>query len=270
MTTTLLKLGGELLDGDRALATVAHSVTRLASQGPLVVVHGGGRAIDAEMKARGQSPRFVDGLRVTDAAALEVVISVLAGRTNTALVAALNAAGLRAVGLTGADAGIGRASIAPPVQSSAGMAVDLELVGEPDGVDVTLLGDLLSLGYVPAVASIGATFAGTLLNVNADTLASRLAAALRVDRLLIAGTTPGVLDGQGNTIAQLTISEIDAIVAAGVAHSGMVAKLNACRYAAASGIPEISIVGGRDGTDFTTATGTQIRQHAHITDWMTA
>jgi acetylglutamate kinase len=269
--TTLLKLGGELLEGDGAPANVAHAVARLASQGPLVVVHGGGRAIDAEMKARGQSPLFVDGLRVTDAAALDVVVSVLAGRTNTALVAALNAAGLRAIGLTGADAGIGRASVARRMRSSAGVDVDLGRVGEPDAVDVTLLRDLLRLGYLPTVASIGATFDGTLLNVNADTLASRIAVALRADRLLIAGTTPGVLDSEGSTVACLSISEIDEMVGAGVAHSGMVAKLNACRYAVVGGVPDVAVVGGCGALCFSDAVGTHITaQHAEIVDWMTA
>jgi acetylglutamate kinase len=267
--TTLLKLGGELLEGDGALAGVAHAVARLACEGPLVVVHGGGRAIDAEMKARGLSPRFVEGLRVTDAAALEVVVSVLAGRTNTALVAALNAAGTRAIGLTGADAGIGRASPAPPLRSSAGAAVDLGLVGDPVGLDVTLLRDLLGLGYLPVVASIGAGYDGALLNVNADTLASRMAAALRVDRLIIAGTTPGVLDGMGRTIGRLTTGEIDEIVASGVAHSGMVAKLNACRSAVAAGVPAVSVVGG-SAAGFSGAPGTQIRHDAGLIDRITA
>ena len=88
---------------------------RLAAAGPLVVVHGGGRAIDAELRARGESPRFVDGLRITDAAALDTVVSVLAGRTNTAFVAAIGAAGGRAVGLTGADGRIGLSRRAAPL-----------------------------------------------------------------------------------------------------------------------------------------------------------
>src|SRR5689334_18289066 len=106
--TTVVKLGGELLEDQAAVGNVAEAIVRLASGGPLVVVHGGGRAIDAELRARGEAPRFVDGLRITDAAALDAVISVLAGRNNTALVAAIAARGGRAVGLTGADAALGR------------------------------------------------------------------------------------------------------------------------------------------------------------------
>ncbi len=90
---TVLKLGGELLEDAAATRAAAAAIATLAAAGPLVVVHGGGRAIDAELRARGREPRFVDGLRITDAAALDAVVSVLAGRTNTALVAALGAAG---------------------------------------------------------------------------------------------------------------------------------------------------------------------------------
>src|SRR5262249_38220193 len=106
--TTVLKLGGELLEDPSAVQNIAPPIVRLAGQGPLVVGHGGGRAIDAELRARGEEPRFVDGLRVTNEAALDAVVCVLAGRNNTALVAAIGAAGGRAVGLTGADAFVGR------------------------------------------------------------------------------------------------------------------------------------------------------------------
>ena len=105
---TVLKLGGELLDDGAAVAKAAAAIVRLAATGSLVVVHGGGRAIDAELRARGELPRFVDGLRITDQAALDTVIAVLAGRNNTTLVAAVGAAGGRAIGLTGADGRIGR------------------------------------------------------------------------------------------------------------------------------------------------------------------
>src|SRR3954469_4606260 len=108
--TTVLKLGGELLEDGAAIQSAAAAIARLASTGPLIVVHGGGRAIDAELRARGLEPRFVDGLRVTDPAALDAVVSVLAGRNNTSLVAAIGAGGGRAVGLTGADGFIGRST----------------------------------------------------------------------------------------------------------------------------------------------------------------
>ena len=257
---TVLKLGGELLDDAGAIGAVAKAVARLASTGPLVVVHGGGRAIDAELRARGESPRFVDGLRITDAGALDAVLAVLAGRNNTALVAALGAAGSRAVGLTGADAAIGLSQKAGTFRTVGGDDVDLGLVGQPIASDTTLLTDLLRHGYVPVVASIGVDHAGALLNVNADTLAGHLAAALGADRLIVAGGTSGVLDAQGQTIAVLTEDDITRMTASGAAHSGMIAKLAACRTALDAGVPHVAIVSGRGARDFATATGTRIER----------
>jgi acetylglutamate kinase len=256
--TTVLKLGGELLDDAGAVHGAAAAIVRLAARRPVVVVHGGGRAIDAELRARGLTPAFADGLRITDRATLDSVVAVLAGRTNTALVAAIGALGGRAVGLTGADAGIGRAVKVPPLSTIKGERVDLGLVGEPEGGDVTLLRHLLELGYIPVVASVGAGLDGGLLNVNADTFAAHLAAALGAERLIVAGTTAGVLDDTGGTIPELTGGDIDRLTASGAAHSGMVAKLAACRQARARGVKNISIVAGRGVEDFDAAAGTRV------------
>jgi acetylglutamate kinase len=255
---TVLKLGGELLEDPPALRRAAASIVHAARRMPLVVVHGGGRAIDAELKARGLSPKSVDGLRITDAATLDVVVSVLAGRANTALVAAIAAAGGRAVGLTGADGQNGLSTRAEKIQTASGASVDLGLVGQPAGSDAALLADLVAFGYVPVVCSIGVNADGDLLNVNADTFAAHLAAMMHAHALVIAGTTAGVLDDAGRTIEALGDAEIDAMTAAGTAHSGMLAKLAACRHALAAGVAEVSIVSGRAGVDFFAAPGTRI------------
>ena len=174
--TTILKLGGELLEDAEAMRTAAAAIALMAAEGPLAIVHGGGRAIDADLRARGKAPRFVDGLRVTDDDTLETVVAVLAGRINTAFVAALVAAGVKAVGLTGADAAIGISTLAPPLKTTTGTLADLGLVGIPaDDAPAQLLSDLLALGYVPVVASVGISADGNLLNVNADTLAGIMA-----------------------------------------------------------------------------------------------
>lgn len=254
----VLKLGGELLEDAAAIRDSANAIVRAATAGPLIIVHGGGRAIDAELRARGEEPRFVDGLRVTDTAALDAAICVLAGRNNTALVAAIGAAGGRAVGLTGADGFIGRSRRAGLFATVSGEQVDLGLVGQPDAVDVSLLQDLTALGYIPVIASIGVTAAGDLLNVNADTLAGDLAAALGASRLTMAGGTAGVLDPQGSTIAELTAEEMDAMITSGTAHSGMIAKLAACRRALDGGVRDIAIVSGRGVTTYAGAPGTRI------------
>lgn len=255
---TVLKLGGELLEDFPAMQRMADAIHRLSRSGPVVVIHGGGRAIDADLRSRGLEPRFVDGLRITDEAALESVVAVLAGRTNTAFVGALHAAGVRAVGLTGADGGIGASELAPPLATTAGDSVDLGRVGIPQRTPATLLQDLLHLGYVPVIASIGVDAGGRLLNVNADTFAGHAAAALGADRLLIAGGTAGVLDAQGATVASLDEDEIDRMIASGTAHSGMVAKLSACRVALEGGVADVAIVAGKGVADFTAAAGTRV------------
>ena len=261
---TVLKLGGELLEDAAATRAAAEAIVRLAKTGPLVVIHGGGRAIDAELRARGESPRFVDGLRITDQAALDTVVSVLAGRTNTSLVAAIGTAGGRAVGLTGADGRIGLSRRAAPLKTVAGELADLGLVGEPSGTDATLLVDLLGIGCIPVIASIGVDADGVLLNVNADVLAAHLAAVLPVDRLIVGGGTAGVLDSAGQTIRELSVDAIDEMMASGVAHSGMVAKLAACRLAFSSGVTDISIVKGKGAADYAAAEGTRIVANVEV------
>jgi acetylglutamate kinase len=256
----VLKLGGELLDDASAVQMAAAAIVRLAATTPLVVVHGGGRAIDAEIRARGNTPSFVDGLRITDQAALDAVVSVLAGRTNTTLVAAIGAAGGRAIGLTGADGRIGLSTRAAAFTNVGGQPLDLGLVGQPDGKDASLLTDLLRIVCIPVIASVGVTREGALLNVNADTMAAHLAALVGADRLIIAGATAGVLDNTGRMIPALSLDGIDTMIASGDAHSGMVAKLTACRAALAGGVREVAIVGGRAVDDYGTAAGTLIHR----------
>ena len=260
---TVLKVGGELLDGAQAIREVAAAAARLAAKGPLVIVHGGGRAIDAELRSRGIEPQFVDGLRITDAATLDVVIGVLAGRNNTAFVAALNAAGVRAVGLTGADAGIGLCERAPLFTATSGAQVDLGLVGHPVESRPRLLSELVSDGYVPVIASIGIDAGGALLNVNADTLAAHLAGSIGARRLIIAGGTVGVLDADGKPIDELSIERMNEMIASGEAHSGMVAKLVACRGAIARGVTDVAIVDGRGACDFSEAKATLVGVNSH-------
>jgi len=259
MRATVVKLGGELIERPDDLARVASQIARLAADGPLVVVHGGGRTIDAELARKGIPKRAVDGLRITDAATLDVVVSVLAGLMNTRLVAAAAAAGARAVGLTGADARIGLVEKAPPHRSAAGAVVDLDRVGAPVAAAApALLVDLAAAGYVPVVASIGADAAGRLYNVNADTWAAHLAVTLSVARLVFAGGTAGVLDERGRTIDPLDVDGIDRLVATGAANAGMVAKLGACRRAVAGGIADVRIVDGRAPGPIEDAPGTRI------------
>jgi acetylglutamate kinase len=244
--TVVLKLGGELLEAQR-MGDMARMIARAAKTTRLVVVHGGGKEIDAALAHASIPKRQVDGLRITDRATLEVVISVLAGSINTRFVAAINAAGAPAVGLTGADAGVGPVKPAPKHRATNGEFVDLGLVGEPVGEpDVPLVDVLSSRGYVPVIACIGASRGGGLFNVNADTLAARLATRLPAARLIIAGATPGVVDSEGRTIATIDGAAIDRLVGSGTATAGMVAKLRACRDAAGGRVGDVVIADGRE------------------------
>ena len=243
----VLKLGGELLEQPADVERLATGMTALAAKSALVVVHGGGREIDRALTTAGIPRQQVDGLRVTDARTLDVVVAVLAGAINTRLVAALRRAGARPVGLTGADASVVTVRRASPIATVAGPKVDLGLVGSPiNNGTPRLLTDLLRRGYVPVVACIGATRTGQLLNVNADTLASHLAAELGASRLVIAGGTSGVLDDRGQTIDRLTTRAAARLIRTGTANKGMVAKLEACRAALRRGVGDVLIANGRD------------------------
>jgi len=272
---TVLKLGGELFEAADARARIADAIAALP--GPLVVVHGGGKAIDAELARRNIQPKKIDGLRITDADTLDAVIAVLAGSANTSLVAALVARNVKAVGLTGVDAKFGKAKRVAPLQSASGAMVDLGFVGDPAEADPALLNALVSAGYVPVIACLGVDEAGNVLNVNADVMACRIAAAfvrtpgVRTNtegsserrefvELLIAGTTPGVFDANGGTIPTLDVDGMDALIASGAANAGMVAKLNACRVALESGVPAVKIVDGKDLKTGTTLQKAYARQ----------
>ena len=248
MKPLVVKFGGELLEDGTHLATVVESIARVTRNGrPVVVVHGGGKEIDTALKAAGIEKRQVDGLRITDAATLDVVVAVLAGTVNTRFVAALNAAAVPAVGLTGADGLCGLSTPAAPHRTIDSRIVDLGRVGIPDrAADVRLLQRLTGDGFVPVIASIGITRDGQLLNVNADTLAGDLAARLGAERLVIAGTTPGVLDAAGATLPKVGGAALAALVADGTATAGMIAKLRACEHAIGGGVDAVVIVDGRD------------------------
>src|SRR5262249_25943445 len=162
-------------------------------------------------------------------------VAVLAGAVNTRFVAALNTAGVAAVGLTGADGRCGLSSAAPPHHAVDGQVVDLDRVGIPDAdADMHVLRTLTAGGFVPVIACLGRD--GRLFNVTADTFAGHLAARLAAGRLVIAGTTAGVLGGDGATLTALAADAIAPLVGGGTATAGMIAKLRACEHAIAAGV----------------------------------
>jgi acetylglutamate kinase len=242
----VLKLGGELLESDQRLPALSKAIKSAAKKMRLVVVHGGGREIDAALAQVGIPKRQIDGLRVTDGDTLNIVVSVLAGSVNTKFVAAINAAGGRAVGLTGADAGVAPVEKAAPHKATNGETVDLGRVGTPvKAPSPELIATLCKAGYVPVIACVSSSKNGKLFNVNADTLAGSLAGRLKASRLVIAGATPGVLDKKNQTIPRLDKERIEKLIKSGTANAGMVAKLEACKAALKGGAKNVVIVDGR-------------------------
>jgi acetylglutamate kinase len=246
-TPVVVKFGGELLEDPNRLKGVVKAIGRAAAQAcTLVIVHGGGKEIDAALASAGVEKRQVDGLRITDDQTLDVVVTVL-GSINTRLVVALAGAGVAAVGLTGADGLCGLADPAPPHRAVDGRLVDLGRVGLPSEASETkLLTTMMNDRFVPVVACIGIDRHGQLLNVNADTLAGHLAARLGAARLVVAGATPGVLDGAGRTVPVIGRQGIEDLVGGRTATAGMIAKLRACEQALSRGVGAVTIVDGRD------------------------
>ena len=247
MRPLVLKFGGELLESAARLRLVVAAIREIAASTPLAVVHGGGREIDAALKVAGIETRHIEGLRITDEPTLDVVVAVLAGAVNTRFVAALTTAGVAAVGLTGADARCGLSEPAPPHRTMDGRFVDLGRVGVPaEGADLRVVNTLVGSGFVPVVACIGVGRDGQLFNVNADTFAGHLAARLGARRLVVAGTTPGVLDSNGATIDRIDRASSARLLANCTATAGMIAKLRACDDALLAGVDDVVIADGRE------------------------
>lgn len=234
----LVKLGGTLLESDESRSSLARQLTRLPASGHrLVVVHGGGKRLSRYLAGLDHKSEFRGGLRVTPPEIMDAVLRVLAGSVNRQLVAELQGAGARAVGLTGIDAGTVQASQLAP---------ELGLVGKVERVDPELLDTLTERGFLPAVACIAGGADGAIFNVNADQMAAACAAGLAVDQVVFLTDVGGVLDEQGKTIPSLSATEAESLIAEGVATGGMEAKLRAAISALAGGIGRVSIVNGHE------------------------
>ncbi|MBI2866820.1 MAG: acetylglutamate kinase [Chloroflexi bacterium] len=223
---TVVKLGGSTLgQHDTSIADLAALHKRGKS---IVIVHGGGKTITAWLERASGKAEFIDGLRVTDATGLEVVVAVLAGLVNKQLVAGLRAHGANALGLSGADGGLVQARVADS---------RLGFVGEVTTVQAEMVRGLLRQGYLPVIApiAIDASDQGQLLNVNADTVAGEAAAALQAERLVFLTDVAGVLDGKGSVLPHLTREEASRLISQGTAAGGMIPKISACLRAAEAG-----------------------------------
>ncbi len=232
----LVKLGGTLLDAPESRLNLARQIAcAAATRLRVVVVHGGGKQMTRFLAERGIESRFVNGLRVTTPETIDAVLKVFAGSVNHQLVAAVNQAGARAVGISGIDAGLAEAEQMDP---------ELGAVGRVTGSDPALLDLLTGAGFVPVVACVAGDRHGNIYNVNADQMAVACAAAFGADRLIFLTDVEGVLDGEKRLRPVLTSAESQALIAAGIATGGMQAKLNAANVALGHGVGEVRIAPG--------------------------
>jgi len=240
----VIKYGGHAMV-DKELADVfARDIVLLKQVGiNPIVVHGGGPQINDMLKRLNIKSEFIDGLRVTDTATMEVVEMVLAGSINKHIVGAIQAVGGAAVGLSGRDAGLLLAK--KQLMQKDGKAVDLGFVGDPEMVNPQVLKTLAAGGLVPVIAPVGYGEDGKTYNINADTAAGAIAAAVGASRLLLLTDVAGVLDKSSKLIENLTVAETRALMSDGTISGGMIPKLETCIEAVEQGVDAAVILDGR-------------------------
>jgi acetylglutamate kinase len=237
--TLVVKYGGSAMgEGDWFACDVV--LLKQVGLNP-IVVHGGGPQIDQMLERLGIESRFVDGLRVTDRATMEVVEMVLAGTINKGLVAAINAEGGCAIGLTGKDGGL----ISAKKLVHGPGEIDLGFVGEPRHVAAGVLDTLLRSDMIPVIAPIGVGIGGETYNINADTVAGAVAVAVKATRLLLLTDVAGVLDADRQPISEISAAAAHRLIAEGVVAGGMIPKLETCLAAVGGGVEAAVILDGR-------------------------
>ncbi|RMF86922.1 MAG: acetylglutamate kinase [Nitrospirae bacterium] len=248
--TVVIKYGGSAMVDPRLAEGFARNVglMRLIGMRP-VVVHGGGPQIGELMRRLGKEPRFVDGIRVTDAETMDIVEMVLGGLVNKQIVALINRHGGRAVGLTGKD---GRLIEGRRIQhrkndpaTNTTEIIDLGAVGEVVRVNPEVLASLDRAGFIPVIAPVGVAEDGTALNINADLVAGAVAAALSAEKLVLLTDVAGVLDKGGQLLRHIPRADLDRLRADGTLHGGFLPKVAACETALAAGVRKAHIIDGR-------------------------
>ena len=246
--TLVLKYGGHAMGDPRVGDWFSRDVALLKQVGiHPIVVHGGGPQIAQMLKRLGIHSTFVDGLRVTDAATMEVVEMVLAGTINKQLVSAINAEGGRAVGLCGKDAALIEAGkmILTRVEAGVRTEIDLGFVGEPRRISTGVLDTFKQSDIIPVIAPIGVGANGETYNINADTVAGAIAAAVKATRLLLLTDVAGVLDAGQRLISEITAAKARRMINEGVISGGMIPKVETCLQAVDSGVDAAVILDGR-------------------------
>lgn len=250
--TMVIKLGGHAMVDPEILENAIKNAVLLHLVGiRVVLVHGGGPEITEKMKALGKEPRFVGGLRITDADTLEVAQMVLVGKISTNIVALIAKAGGQGVGLSGSDGNMIIAKRMDRRKVTIGgkeEMVDLGHVGEIEEVNPALLLTLLDTGYMPVVSPIAIDRQGNSLNINADTAAGDIAIALSAEKLISMTDVDGVMNKDRSMVyRRLTLPEIDDLVSSGAIGEGMIPKVQSVEKAVLSGVPSAHIINGNRG-----------------------
>jgi len=248
--TFVVKYGGHAM-GDPALALdFAQDIVLLKAVGiNPVVVHGGGPQIGAMLKRVGVESTFVDGLRVTDKETAEIAEMVLCGSINKELVGWIAGAGGKAIGISGKDGGLVTAAkvqrTTKDPDSNIERVLDLGYVGEPDRIDTQVIETMCAAGLIPVIAPIAPGADGSTYNINADTMAGAIAAALHASRLFLLTDVAGVLDKQGTLLTDLRPADIDRLKSDGTISGGMIPKLETCVHAVEAGCEAAVVLDGR-------------------------
>ncbi len=239
--TVVIKYGGNAMVSEELKSAVMEDIVLLSTVGiQVVLVHGGGPEINAMLKKIGKESRFIGGLRYTDRETMDVVEMVLAGKVNKSLVQQLEAHGGRAIGLCGLDGGM--------IKAVKHTAADLGFVGDITQVDVTLIRNSLEHGTIPVVATIAAGETGDTYNINADTAASQIAAALGAEKLVLMTDVRGLLrdkDDEESLISVVQVSEVNHLKMQGIISGGMIPKIECCVEAVRRGVKRTHIIDGR-------------------------
>ena len=249
-STIVVKYGGNAMITDELTQTFARDIVlmKLVGMNP-IVVHGGGPQIGELLTKLNIPTRFVDGMRVTDAATMHVVEMVLGGLVNQDIVSLINAVGGRAVGITGKDGRLIQAHKLRIQRDSpelkAPEIIDIGSVGEIETIDRSVVDTLIAAGFIPVIAPIGVGEHGESYNINADTVAGKLAEFLKAEKLMLLTNTAGILDKAGNTLTGLDPADVDALITDGTIHGGMLPKIRCALDAVAAGVHSAHIVDGR-------------------------
>jgi acetylglutamate kinase len=238
-STTVVKLGGSLLDDPTLRANALSAIAEAwHARHNLLVVHGGGKHVDAMMRRLEIPKQTAGGLRVTDDATIPVVVSVLAGVVNKQLVAELHKYGVAGSGISGADGETVMAQFHPPVDG-----IDLGWVGKVTEVNPELIRTISAVGFLPIIASIALHESGALLNVNADSVAAAIAAAVGADRLVFMTDVEGVKNARGRVLKQIDAGSVNELLASPAVTGGMRPKLESVLAALEGGVREVVIAG---------------------------